>query len=47
MARKTCFLQLKDGDLNLVNLKLKGQALRLARLVSFYVGLLAVGVCPL
>ena len=34
VARKTCFLQLKDGGLNLVNLKLKGQALELAGLAS-------------
>ena len=34
VARETCFLHLKDGGLNLVNLKLKGHGLKFAGFAS-------------
>ena len=34
VARSTCYLKVKDGGINLLNLKLKRQKLRVAGMIS-------------
>ena len=39
MARNTCYLKVKDGGINLLNLRMKCQALRVAGMISILANL--------